>query len=154
MYNKLLKEYQAEAVKVCTYLKSSISEQSLILTKHEYIIATADSDSYTLFNLLKTTHLGANNFAIMSSHAKHYFNLSQSKTQSYNEYEDQQLQAYKQFCYDFEDPLNKGTIKLNDLAVILFLQGLNYKTYSFLLDKYYTISHYLLMLLKLFLPML
>ena len=138
-YEKVLDHLQNEEAKVCSFLKSSLSEEALLKVKNNplYIAAANKNDSFNLYGIIKDTYQCSNNFCIMSQQAKLYFNLEQG-TLSFDEYKDKCLRAYKLFCYNFEDKVKPGYVSLNDLAVILFCRSLNNTYFQYPLDSLYT----------------
>ena len=138
-YEKAVKDFKIEQAKVCAYLKSSFSEESLLLLKNnaDYLTICTDNDSFNLFKLIKRTHFCSNNFSGMSFQAKDFFSLKQSPGQRYSEFQDIFLRAFKSFKYNFEDKLVPGTLNLNTLVCVLFCQALDPIFFEFTLNSVY-----------------
>ena len=138
-YEKAVKDFKIEQAKVCAYLKSSFSEESLLLLKNnaDYLTICTDNDSFNLFKLIKQTHFCSNNFSGMSFQAKDFFSLKQSPGQRYSEFQDIFLRAFKSFKYNFEDKLVPGTLNLNTLVCVLFCQALDPIFFEFTLNSVY-----------------
>jgi hypothetical protein len=125
-----------EEGKLCTFLKSSFSEEAKMTLRSTpaYLVADIDNDSFAMYTIARDSHACATSFAVAQRACMDIFQIQMTTT--YAAYSDDLLSRRQTFNALF-DPKGKGTVTIDDLFTIALVNGLPDSQFQYMKDRLY-----------------
>jgi hypothetical protein len=136
LFMKMDKSRRDEEARLCTFLKTSFSldvEMTLRSTP-EYVDADIANDSFNMYRIARDSHACATSFYVAQRACIQLFQLKMEG--SFASYSDTILNLRRTWNSLF-DKAGKGVIKIDDLFLIAFVQGIPDSKFQFMKDQLY-----------------
>jgi len=136
LYMKMDKSRRDEEAKLCTFLKTSFSLEAEMTLRStpEYVAADIANDSFNMFKIARDSHACATSFYVAQRACIQLFQMKMDG--SFASYSDALLNLRRTWNSLF-DKEGTGVIKIDDLFLIAFVQGLPDSKFQFMKDQLY-----------------
>ena len=136
LYMKMDKSRRDEEAKLCTFLKTSFSLEAEMTLRStpEYVVADIANDSFNMFKIARDSHACATSFYVAQRACIQLFQMKMDG--SFASYSDALLNL-RRIWNSLFDKDKTGAIKIDDLFLIAFVQGLPDSKFQFMKDQLY-----------------